>query len=605
MAYSFYRAALENSPRWFDVYEEWFDPTRLYFALSCIFTLGNFLHSYKYSLEESARRKMRWILLGTSIAVITFVFLWQLPQLFTSTGIINEDYLLIVMAVIPLTYGFSILRYQAFDIDLIFKRSTVYGFVFLFMIAVYAVIIGGFTVIVGKLTVINSVFLSGAASIISAALIQPISNSARKFVDRKFFVVQYSYREVQSRILEKIESALNIEDMISQVINEIDNIIPLEKIFLIRLIQNQKSGYTLTTANKHDDVELEFNFIPGLIELSDTGTLPFMLENRIEKGISFRPGAGSELKKYGLAAIFPLFSQKTGLEGFLMVGRKKSGFVLSVEDISLISFACQEIAGAIEKIELRNKLIIEIEISSKLKELSELKSFFVSSVSHDLKTPLTSIKMFSEILRTGSHSAETRNEYLDIIEGESDRLTRLINNVLDFSSIEKGTKEYYYENIDLNKVVQNTLNIMQYQFKKNDFTVNRSFSTEPCIINADRDAIIEAVMNILSNAIKYSDERKVICMATKVEAGEALLTIQDLGIGIPENQISQLFEPFRRIKSSTNHHTGGTGLGLTIVKNIIDAHKGKVEVFSKINEGSTFILHFPLKKDGLVNPIPP
>jgi len=587
MAWSFYRAASENSPQWFDVYKTWFDPTRFYFAISCMFTLVNFLHSYKYSLEESERRKMRWILLGTSAAVFTFVFLWQLPQLFTSKSIIQEDFLLIVMAVIPLTYGFSILRYHAFDIDLIFKRSTVYGFVFLFMIAVYAMIIGGFTVIVGKLTVVNSIFLSGVASIVSAALIQPLSNTVRKYVDRKFFVVQYSYHEAQRKISEKIETTINIEDMIRQVIQEIDRIIPMEKIFFIKLTQDSKSGFILTTSNKQDVNELESDLVYGLNELSGSVPIPFVLENCIEKGIPFSNGAESLLKKPGLAAIFPVFSKKTGVVGYLMLGRKKSDFVFSVEDVSLITFACLEVAGTIEKIELRNKLMIE-------KELSELKSFFVSSVSHDLKTPLTSIKMFSEIIRTGSYSMEKRNEYLGIIEGESDRLTRLINNVLDFSSIEKGVKEYYFDTIDLNTIVQDTAGIMHYQFQINSFSVNECYSPDLLMIKADRDAVIEVVMNLLSNAIKYSDEQKTIDISTQIIGSEAVLEVRDSGIGIPEESLFHLFEPFLRIKSDTGFHAAGTGLGLTIVKNIMDAHNGRVEVKSKINQGSTFSLYFPL-----------
>jgi two-component system phosphate regulon sensor histidine kinase PhoR len=115
------------------------------------------------------------------------------------------------------------------------------------------------------------------------------------------------------------------------------------------------------------------------------------------------------------------------------------------------------------------------------------------------------------------------------------------------------------------------------------------------MINADHDALIEVVMNILSNAIKYSDEKRVVSISTQKSGMEAVLRIQDEGIGIPETSIARIFDPFLRIQFRTDHNAGGTGLGLTIVKHIMDAHNGRIEVTSIVNKGSTFSLFFPLK----------
>jgi signal transduction histidine kinase len=227
-----------------------------------------------------------------------------------------------------------------------------------------------------------------------------------------------------------------------------------------------------------------------------------------------------------------------------------------------------------------------------------LKSLFVSTVSHDLKTPLTSIKIIAELMQQKKDlPAAWLKEYAELIEGETDRLTRLINNVLNFSKIERGIKDYNFSTIYLNDIVRNTLRIMKYQLKSQNVTVKMSLLENEEPVQGDADALTEVIINLISNAVKYSLERREIHIATWIEKGEAALSVQDFGIGIPAEKIESIFEPYYRVKSERAERVSGIGLGLSIVKHILDAHHCRIAVKSVVGEGSTFTLYFPLESN--------
>ena len=178
--------------------------------------------------------------------------------------------------------------------------------------------------------------------------------------------------------------------------------------------------------------------------------------------------------------------------------------------------------------------------------------------------------MFAEILKESKNvSSEKREEYLSIIEGESNRLTRLIDNVLDYSKIERGIKQYSFNKADLNEIVEKVMKSMEYQFKMGKFEVNISLCEHHLLVNVDKDAVIEAVINLLSNATKYSKEEKVISLSTTKKNNFAVIHVTDKGIGISQEDLKNLFEPFYQLKKSKLENTGGAGLGLAIVRHII------------------------------------
>ncbi len=229
--------------------------------------------------------------------------------------------------------------------------------------------------------------------------------------------------------------------------------------------------------------------------------------------------------------------------------------------------------------------------------LAEMRSQFVSSVSHELKTPLTAIRMFAETLRLRrSGDPGARDEYLDTIVKESERLTRLLNNVLDFSKIEQGKKVYRPTPSSLDEIIRETARALEYPMKQQGFALKIECEEGLPEITVDHDALEQALMNLLSNAMKYSGESREISLKTAKKGPWAVIQVVDHGTGIDPAEQERIFEKFYRVASPENDRLPGTGLGLSLVAHFVRAHGGRVEVESAPGRGSIFSLYLPLEQ---------
>ena len=227
-------------------------------------------------------------------------------------------------------------------------------------------------------------------------------------------------------------------------------------------------------------------------------------------------------------------------------------------------------------------IVITVQDITDIKRLENMRSEFVANVSHELKTPLTSIKGFSETLRYVDDS-ETKNKFLDIIDKESERLTNLINDILILSNIENIHKmeiEYF----NPGDVIENVLDMVKSQaYKKSIIKYNDCFNSE---ILGSKDKFHQLAVNLIENAIKYSNENGIVKIDLTLEEQYFVFKVKDNGIGIPKNDIPRIFERFYRVDKSRS--TRGTGLGLAIVKHIVKLFNGEISVKSKVGRGSTF-----------------
>ncbi len=228
--------------------------------------------------------------------------------------------------------------------------------------------------------------------------------------------------------------------------------------------------------------------------------------------------------------------------------------------------------------------------------IADMRSHFAASVSHELKTPLTAIRMFAEALTMGVHkSPEAQQEYLQTIISESERLSRLLNNVLDFSKIEQGTRTYRFESTSLVEIVHAAERAMAFHLDQKGFNLRIELDEGIPPAFADRDALEQAVLNLLHNAMKYSGESREILLKLRREGDSARIDVIDSGIGISEEDKSHIFGKFFRVSGIENQRIPGTGLGLTIVSHIAQSHGGRIEVDSRPGEGSTFSIVLPLE----------
>lgn len=227
--------------------------------------------------------------------------------------------------------------------------------------------------------------------------------------------------------------------------------------------------------------------------------------------------------------------------------------------------------------------------------LARLKSDFVSNVSHELRTPLALIRLYAETLEMGRlKSPEKYQEYYQIIRKESERLTSLINNILDFSRIEAGRKEYDFRQTDLRELVSNTIESYRYQIEQHGFMLEERIDPVPPL-RVDREAMARSLVNLVNNALKYSQDRKYIGVNLYRENGSVKLEVIDHGIGIPDQEQSKIFEKFYRVGDPLVHNTKGSGLGLSLVRHIVEAHGGQVRVDSTLGRGSKFTIALPLE----------
>jgi signal transduction histidine kinase len=230
--------------------------------------------------------------------------------------------------------------------------------------------------------------------------------------------------------------------------------------------------------------------------------------------------------------------------------------------------------------------------------VAEMRSQFVSSVSHELKTPLTAIRMFAETLRMGRPADPVlRDEYLDIIVNESERLTRLLNNVLDFTRIESGRKTYQFAPHDLESIVRIAARAMHYPFAQQGFELRVDADTAIPPVRCDPDAIEQAILNLLANALKYSGDARQIELTLARDGADAVIGVRDWGIGIEPADRHRIFDKFYRVARPENRLIPGTGLGLTLVEHIVRSHRGRIDVDSAPGAGSTFRIRLPLAAD--------
>jgi signal transduction histidine kinase len=228
--------------------------------------------------------------------------------------------------------------------------------------------------------------------------------------------------------------------------------------------------------------------------------------------------------------------------------------------------------------------------------LNEVRAQFVASVSHELKTPLTAIRMFAETLAMGRTGDErTKSEYLETIVNESERLARLVDNVLDFSKIEQGKKLYRLRPTRLEEVAGSAARALQFPLAQQGFQLNLIVQDEMPGVQADPDAIQQAILNLLTNAVKYSGDAREIDLRLGARNGDAVIEVVDHGLGMAHDERKRVFEKFYRAPSHESRLIAGTGLGLTLVAHIAQAHGGHVEVESAPGAGSTFCIFIPIE----------
>ncbi|CQR48108.1 Alkaline phosphatase synthesis sensor protein PhoR [Paraliobacillus sp. PM-2] len=305
---------------------------------------------------------------------------------------------------------------------------------------------------------------------------------------------------------------------------------------------------------------------------------------------------GQSKKDYVGFLYYSVFKQKpihkVVQEAFLYEKKVKNAFTIEMD----IEKRYIEIVGAPifnEFKTLKGAVLVFHDITD-LKRLEQTRKDFVANVSHELKTPITSIKGFAEtLLDENLSNVAVQEKFLKIIYKESDRIQSLVHDLLELSKLEKDEMQLQYQRIQISeKINQEIIPIIQHQADKKMIHFNVEIK-EQLEIEGDLDRLKQVLINILNNAINYTAKGGSIDFKVKQENNYLVITVKDNGIGIPEDKINRIFERFYRVDKARSRNTGGTGLGLAIVKHIVEAHKGTINVTSELDSGTTFTITLP------------
>ncbi len=586
LSYLFIDATIGRSLQSSKYYVAFFDSFFRLFLVTCIIiAISICIYAYRSSGEIEERRRLQWLLLGFFIGPMSFVIFWVIPIYLTGYSLIPEALILVFLIAIPITFSIAIVKYHLMNINLIVRRSVVYTIILVMVIITYILIAALITFFVSD---INFAIPSIITALFVVAALQPVKTSIQKFVDKKFFRVEYDFRVEQNKFLEDIKGNYDINSLANLIVTRTDNLIPVEKIGFFEL--NGQTKKIMMVANKGWDklTGRSIRFEPK--DLKTDLSTPVAVDNRVEPGLKIESADVKVFRHWGMVLVFPIKSPGEIIHGLLVLGEKKSDKRFYKDDIDLLNTITTAAALAISRIKLQEELIKEQLKAQRLEEIKNLQSFFVSAITHELRTPLQAIKSFAELLQNKRFLIKEKLlEYSHIIECESDKLSGLIDNILDYQKIEKGDEIYEKSFIEVNSVIRKTVKSMQYQFNMHKQYLKEKISSEEVFINADPNAIELAVLNLLTNALKYSHQNSTTELHTLAKDGLYYIKVKDEGKGIEKENLDKIFEAFFRIKGET---AKGTGIGLALVKHIMDVHNGKIEVESKFGKGSTFTLLF-------------
>ena len=426
-----------------------------------------------------------------------------------------------------------------------------------------------------------------------------------RLINNKFPEIQRSYNEVQKQPAPYGQTLLFKDFLERNVISEIKEKISLphsgnvatqerftgavqDDLFLVSYTSfpDFQSGQTFYGGFKWDLNLMRNQMIMEMLEdLSKDSGLDFKIIDEKDQNITSGKDEIASGESIALAfRIFPLpwklLVSHPEIKSLEKTARREIffyGFLLSVI-VALMLFGAVMIARDI----------------SREAETNRLKTEFVNNISHELKTPLTLIRLYGETLQRKENltNAEKKDCY-EIITKESERLSHLINNVLDFSRIEMGRKEFDLKEGRLQDVITDTLELYRYHLEKKGFTIHSEIAADLPEIRFDGEAIASVLINLLSNAMKFSTKEKEVTVRLFSDIGNIVLQVADKGIGISIKEIPKIFERFYQSDNKIASEARGSGLGLTLVKSIIEAHGGTIEVESEVGKGSLFLVRIP------------
>jgi len=569
------------------IYESTLYVVRPYMVLFVLSAILSLIISYRKAALEEEKAQIKWIFYGLFIGLVPFILLYELPLSIGINPLLSEELSNVFFIFIPLAFAFSIVKFRLMNIELVINRSIVYSILTVFTVSIYLFSVYLIGNIFSKFFSARETTVSLIGALAAAVAFNPGRKKIQAFVDKTFFRMSYDYRKSILSFNERAHKMASSDHLTDFFLLKIKNTLPLEHIgvFIFLLVSGKQE--LLIAKNGKENLASLFS-----LRLDSEKILAKKRAVRTEEDMDF--SKEHLLEEKNLELIIPLSFGTADLAGYLSLGKKKSGERYTRDDLELLLTMARELALNLERIRLQEEVFEERAEREKLAELNRLKTEFISSVSHELRTPMSSIRGLAEVLQAGKIKDKAKqDELIGLVADESSRLSRFLHNILDFGKIEQQAKTYNFQKAEIQSVVKETVKLFLYRSESDEFVLKSNLPENPLFLEIDRDAVKQALTNLIDNAIKYSSDKKDIMIQVLEKEKQVQIQVKDKGLGIPPEEIEKIFEGFYRHAEASRHNPKGVGLGLKIVKHIMEAHKGEVKVVSQPSRGSTFSLIFP------------
>lgn len=582
----------------------------LYLALITVYVIFSIYILFRFLLnkkEDTLKRTQSiYILIGFFVfSLASFGLLW--PYGF---GVYPAFYLALPIFILIITY--AITRYRLMDIRVIFRQSTVY----LLSVSILLSLI--FLVILSAAYVNNIeihwsiVIYAFFAAAFLLAIFDRMKEFIRRLVNKYFFSDIINYEQAISELAKDLPKEIELEKIVNSIKKELSEILRLNDVRIV-IFDKEKNRRKILVETGFADISIDYfiNYLQkkrGLIVIDELNFIKNNIEDKEEKHYAIQ--LLGDLNNLGASICLPLFSSNN-LIGVIFIGQKKSGIAYSKNDIDALLVmtgqASSAVANAIlykevqdfnenlkQKVDEQTKDIKEK--TEHLQKLLVMRSEFLNIASHQLRTPVSVIKGVLSMIMEGSVPEEKRGEFLNAAFQKSIKLNDIINDILGASELESEKFTLDLEAVALPPILQEIYKEKNAELDNDNVKIILDLPKKPLPLVLTNERYIKQVFdNLLNNAIQYTPQGSIAIKAEKKEK-EVVVKITDTGIGISRDDLPKLFHKFSRAKNAVATYTDGSGLGLFIIKKIIDNHKG-AEIYiesTEINKGTTFVLKLPI-----------
>ena len=567
-------------------------PFFVYFNFFLIYGLAHLIRIYKDVDSSFRRNRATLILLGTGVSLVGgFIdFARFILARFVPAADLVYPMGIPANMVFALMLGTSIVRYRLFDVNVVVKKGAIYLLVWgvltsaLVMAEQYA-----------DWDQLNPLWVILPLGFVMTMLVSPLGQRLEERIERVMFSRRRGCYETLLDLSQRMGSILEFGRLMETLVHGLVRGVPLTHCVLM-IYDAQRGAFVAYREDATVGEGAGAVSIPvdsRLVQwLNQTGRVLVKEEVKLNPQITaYFETAEGELDAIKATLIVPLKIEGK-LTGILLVGEKLSGDIFDDQELEVLAVLANQVAISLENARLYEELS---ESNAQLLQASRLKSQFLASMSHELRTPLNSIIGFSKVLlnRFDGELTERQETYIRSVHNSGAHLLQLINGILDFSRIEAGKLEMIAEELDLHELIDECIESSVPLARGKQMKLENNVPLELPPLSGDRTKVKQILLNLLSNAIKFTVQGRVL-VSVVAEPDALRVSVADTGIGIREDDLARLFEPFQQLDNPVARSAGGTGLGLAISKKFVELHGGRIWAESRENQGSTFHFTLPL-----------